>query len=107
MRKPLIFAVDFDGTLCSYNWPDIGEPNKKLIQDLICRRAIGDKVVLWTCRANEKLDEAVAWCKKHGLEFDAINDNLPNIKKSFGVDSRKIFANYYIDDRALNPEEIW
>ena len=23
-----IIAVDFDGTLCYSNWPDLGEPNR-------------------------------------------------------------------------------
>ena len=30
-----IIAVDFDGTLCNANWPGVGEPNTKLINDLI------------------------------------------------------------------------
>lgn len=31
--------------------------------------------------------------------FDAVNENLPGIVASFGTDTRKIFANEYIDDR--------
>ena len=30
-----IIAVDFDGTLCFSNWPELGEPNKPLIEYLI------------------------------------------------------------------------
>ena len=26
-----IIAVDFDGTLCYSNWPELGEPNQALI----------------------------------------------------------------------------
>lgn len=29
--KKNIIAVDFDGTLCTNKYPDIGEPNKNLI----------------------------------------------------------------------------
>lgn len=72
-----IYAVDFDGTLCESKWPGIGAPNKKLIQHLIQRRTEGAKVILWTCRVEEHLKEAVDWCSKFGLEFDAVNDNLP------------------------------
>lgn len=61
----------------------------------------GDKIILWTCRVGDKLNEAVVWCYKHGLTFDAINENLPEIIEKFGCDSRKIFANYYLDDRAV------
>ncbi len=38
-------------------------------------------------------------CKEHGLIFDAVNDNLPEIVEAFGGNCRKIFANEYIDDR--------
>lgn len=27
-----IIAVDFDGTLCYSNWPELGEPNRPLIE---------------------------------------------------------------------------
>ena len=101
MKKPKIYAVDFDGTLCQYAWPGIGEPNVGLIQKLIIRRILGDKVILWTCRVDDKLAEAIEWCKNKGLEFDAVNENLPEIIEAFGCDSRKIFADVYLDDRAM------
>lgn len=47
----------------------------------------------------EMLDKAVNWCSEHRLEFDAVNENLPHIVERFGSDTRKIFANVYIDDR--------
>lgn len=28
--------------------------------------------------------DAVEWCKKYGLIFDAVNDNLPEIVEAFG-----------------------
>lgn len=101
--KPYIYAVDFDGTLCEYAWPLIGDPNKELINVLISLRSNGDKIILWTCRAGEALEQAVEWCRAQGLEFDAVNANLPEIIEAFGHDSRKIFANLYIDDRAAGP----
>mgnify|MGYP000428232184 CR=1 FL=1 len=45
-----------------------------------------------------KLDE------KTPLEFDAVNDNLPEIIEFYGHNSRKISCDYYIDDRMLLPE---
>ena len=32
-------------------------------------KGTGDKVILWTCRCNDRLKEAVDFCKKYGLEF--------------------------------------
>lgn len=94
-----IIAVDFDGTLCENKWPEIGEPNKELIAYLKERQAAGDKLVLWTCRVGEILDNAVAWSTEQGIIFDAVNENLPEVLELMGGDTRKVFANEYIDDR--------
>lgn len=94
-----IIAVDFDGTLCENKWLEIGEPNKELIAYLKKRQEAGDKLILWTCRVGEILDNAVAWSAGQGIIFDAVNENLPEVVSSFGTDTRKIFANEYIDDR--------
>ena len=95
-----VIAVDFDGTLCENKWPKIGRPNFKVINYLKKEKKKGAKVILWTCRMDERLENAVKWCKAYNLEFDAINENLPEIIKEFGGDSRKVFANEYIDDKA-------
>lgn len=94
-------AVDFDGVIAAPAWPGVGEPNEALIQWLIDFREAGNKIILWTCRVDEALENAVAFCKNYGLEFDAVNDNLPEIVEFFGDNSRKITADYYIDDKAV------
>lgn len=93
-----IIAVDFDGTLCENRWPYIGAPNSELIEYLRQRQRAGNKIILWTCRAGEKLEEAMDWCREHGLYFNAVNENLPEAIDLFGTDTRKIFAHEYIDD---------
>ena len=95
----MIIAVDFDGTLCENKYPDIGSPNNELIQALIKYRALGNKIILWTCREGENLTNAIIWCKKNNLHFDAINDNLKENKEFFKNNSRKVYANFYIDDK--------
>lgn len=95
-------AVDFDGTLCTNNWPNIGQPNELAIEHLKNRQENGWKLILWTCRAGEALDAAVNWCAEHGLHFDAVNENLPERIEYFGGDCRKISADEYWDDRALH-----
>ncbi len=94
------YAVDFDDTLnFAGSYPELGEPNRELIQFLKERRQEGDKVILWTCREGNLLKSAVKFCKNYGLEFDAVNDNLRENTEYFGSNSRKVFADYYIDDR--------
>lgn len=91
-------AVDFDGTLCKDAFPLIGEPNQPLIDFLIKWQEEGNKVILWTCREDGLLWTAVDWCADHGLHFDAVNCNLPERIEYYRNDSRKIGADYYIDD---------
>ena len=98
-----IIAVDFDGTLCFSSWPDLGEPNEPLIAYLKEWRNKGNKLILWTCRAGEPLRDALRWCSDMQIEFDAVNDNLPEIVALYGNNSRKITCDYYIDDRAVLP----
>ena len=59
---PKVIAVDFDGCLCANKWPEIGEENRQAINELIRRKADGDKIILWTCRTDQQLDDAVLWC---------------------------------------------
>lgn len=40
-----IIAVDFDGTLCYSNWPELGEPNKPLIEYLRAQQRSGNKLI--------------------------------------------------------------
>lgn len=103
---PRVFAVDFDGTLCKNEWPDIGEANDGMIAELIRLRQNGHKIILWTCREGEDLDKAVSWCAERGVFFDAINDNLEEHKQRFNGNSRKILADYYIDDKAIWLEGV-
>ena len=97
LKSVKIIAVDFDGTLCENSWPEIGEPNEELIEYLRNRKKDGDKLILWTCRVEDMLQKAVEWCKERNLVFDAVNENLPEIIENFGSDTRKIFANEYIE----------
>lgn len=101
----MIYAVDFDGTLCVERYPEIGEARTHRIQKIIDLRKQGHKVILWTCRTDQQLVEAVEWCRERGLVFDAVNDTLPEIKKVWGGNTRKIYCDYYIDDKSL-PAEV-
>ena len=102
MSDFISYAVDFDGTLTvKSEYPNIGTANIYLIDYLIAERIKGNKVILFTCRQGELLDEAIKFCNEKGLHFDAINENLPENIAKYGGDTRKIHADYYIDDRML------
>ena len=101
-----ILAIDFDGTISLGIWPEVGPANDRLISYLLDRKRYGDKLILWTCRAGEALDAAIDFCAQHGLHFDAVNDNLPEIVERYGSNSRKITCDYYIDDRSFTAESL-
>ena len=101
----MVYAVDFDGTLCEDRFPEIGEPYLGRIETLKKLKSIGSKLILWTCRQNDEhgrhLDKAVEWCKEHGIVFDAVNENLPEVQERWGGDTRKVYCDFYIDDKSL------
>jgi len=96
-----VIAIDFDGCLCENDWPDVGDPHWSVIHDALEAKASGAKLILWTCRDGEDLKVAIEACKSWGLEFDAVNDNLPELKKLWENNPRKIAAKEYWDDRAV------
>lgn len=102
-----IYAVDFDGTLnFAEEYPKLGKPNMQLIRFLKERQQEGDKIVLWTCREGDYLKSAIKYCKNCGLTFDAINDNVVEMKRVYGNNSRKVFADHYIDDRNMDMSKL-
>lgn len=107
-----IYAVDFDGTLSQgVPFPEIGEPNEALFDMLIHEKEKGSRIILFTCRTGRDLKEAVAFCNSRGLHFDTVNENLPELIAAYGGDTRKINADYYIDDKSCIfptvPFGIW
>lgn len=101
----MIIAVDFDGTIVKHEYPAIGKVMPFAFETLQTFRAQGDKLILWTCREGKELKAAVEFCKEYGLEFDAVNENLPD----YGLDNncRKVFAHWYIDDKANDEYINW
>lgn len=48
MRKAI--AIDFDGSLCTNAYPEIGEPNRPVIKRAQVEQRAGAGLILWTCR---------------------------------------------------------
>ncbi|MGU8449406.1 phage portal protein [Clostridium perfringens] len=105
-KKKEIYAIDFDGTLCTNKYPEIGEEKAEVIDYVKNLKNEGHKLILWTCREREKLDDAIEWCKEKGIEFDAINENLDETIEQFDSDPRKVSANHYLDDKNLTLNDI-
>lgn len=101
--RPKIIAVDFDGTLIPEGcFPGTGPPNEEVLNYCKAEQAKGARIILWTNREGEPLTTAVNWCEEHWLHLDAVNDNLPEAIAFFGNNCRKIYADEFIDDRAIH-----
>jgi hypothetical protein len=105
----VVIGVDFDGTLAEHEFPDIGLPVPGAFEWLKKFQAAGAKLMLWTMRSDGRvadgspengpvLTEAVEFCRKHGVEFWAVNEN-PEQRSWTG--SNKQYAHAYIDDAAV------
>ena len=101
--KPMVYAIDFDGTLFTNKYPEVGEPIWSTINWVKRQKENGHKFILWTCRCGKYLTEAINACKKVGIVFDAVNNNVEEKLSVYKDDSRKVGADYYIDDKALSP----
>jgi hypothetical protein len=104
----MIIAVDFDGTIVTDRFPEIGETILFAFEYLIAAKQAGNLIILHTCREDSQerkyLTEAVEFCRKNGLEFDAVNENVASNPYALLGTSRKPYADYYIDDKALSPQ---
>ena len=101
-----IIAVDFDGTLVEDKYPSIGRPNYFLIACLI-ELSKNNTLILWTCRNGQELKDAIDFCTALGLKFNYVNENTKEVLESYNnVDSRKITADIYIDDKNVLIDDI-
>ncbi len=106
MPNSLTLAVDFDGTIVENRYPEIGKPILFAFESLKKLQEEGHRLILWTYRHGEKLDEAVEFCEKNGLKFYAVNKSYPEEEFDNTI-SRKILADIFIDDRNLGGMKGW
>ena len=102
-------AVDFDGTIVEHRYPEIGEERPFAIDTLKMLIKDRHKLILWTVREGQLLDDAVNWCRERGVEFYAINRDYP--EETFENNphfSRKLNSiDYWIDDRNIGGLPDW
>lgn len=106
MPNSLTLAVDFDGTIVENRFPEIGKPILFAFESLKKLQDEGHRIILWTYRHGERLEEAIKFCEKNGLQFYAVNKSYPE-EEFDGTISRKILADIFIDDRNLGGMKGW
>jgi hypothetical protein len=108
----MIIAVDFDGTIVEHRYPEIGKEIPFAVATLKELQKDGHKLILWSVREGELLEEAVKWCEERGLHFIAVNRNLDENGPGESLEtnpsfSRKLKAHVFIDDRNVGGMLDW
>ena len=104
----MVIAVDFDGTIVEHRYPAIGKELPFAIDTLRKLAEEGHRLILWTVREGQYLDEAVEFCRSRGLEFYAVNRDYPEEEKENNQRfTRKLKADLWIDDRNLGGLPDW
>lgn len=93
----MIFAVDFDGTCVTHEYPKVG---KNIGAEVVLRKLVerGHKIILFTMRCKEQLEEAKQWFVDNGITLFGVNENPT---QHTWTSSPKPYAHTYIDDAAL------
>lgn len=99
-------AIDFDGTLVEHQYPKIGKQIPGAFNALHKLKLAGHKLILWTYRHGDLLQQAVDYCEEQGIFFDAINQNYKN-EELVNINQRLINADVFIDDRNLGGLPNW
>lgn len=95
----MVICCDFDGTVCTHEYPNVGKDIgavpvlKALVEN-------GHKLICFTMRGpgTREEAEAKAWFEKNGIPLYGFNENPAQASWS---QSRKVYAQIYIDDAAL------
>lgn len=104
----MIIAIDFDGTIVEHAYPEIGKPIPFAIDTLLEMQKEGHKLILWTVRRGQLLQDAIDYCAQRGLYFYAENENYRGEVKEKGEEvSRKLGVDLFIDDRNLGGLPDW
>jgi len=103
----MTIAVDFDGTIVEHRYPKIGEEIPFATETLKILARERHKLILWTVREGELLEEAIEWCRQRGVFFYSVNKDYPEEEKSHNGFSRKLKADLFIDDRNLGGLPDW
>ena len=100
-----IIAVDFDGTVVTHEYPQVGKEVPFAVDVLKRLNEAGVKIIVWTMRCGDYLDiDAVNWFQERNIEIWSYNLN-PS-QKSW-TDSPKCYAEAYIDDAAVGCPLIY
>jgi len=111
MAHEKIAIVDFDGTICTFEFPEVGTLQPDAREALLKLKELGYQIHIHSCRTATYWDQSERKCKydraQHiTLIHNFMEDNdLPYDKLILGMD--KPVAELYIDDRGIGYRGYW
>lgn len=103
----MIIAIDFDGVIADGSkYPAIGKMLPGAATMIKRLHDAGNYIIINTCRTGKPMESAIRFLLDNGITYDAINEQNPEMTKAYG-DTRKIFADVYIDDHNLGGFPGW
>lgn len=103
----MIVSVDFDGVLHSGEYPKIGIASADAVNYMRKIAENGHYIIINTCRNGDLLVDAVNFLLNAGIPFNRVNDNCPYNMAKYGSNTRKIYADLYIDDHNVGGLPSW
>jgi hypothetical protein len=103
-----IISFDYDDTIVVADYPNIGTIKrfaKEVINSLYDE---GHTIIINTCRSGKHEADAALYLTQCGVMYHHINENHPENIAIYDSDSRKIYADIYVDDKQLGGlPESW
>ena len=111
MSHPKIAVIDFDGTLCTWNFPDVGEVQPDAREALLKLKELGYLIQIHSYRTVTYWDRSE--CKYNRAQHIALihqfmqDNELPYDELIVNPNMDKPMAELYIDDRAVGYRGNW
>lgn len=114
-QVPKTIAVDFDGTICEFDYPRIGKPKLGVKEALTMLRGLGYRIMIYSCRTCHwhydifggdpkqptmeriTVKQMIEYLDRNDIPYDLIDDGSRG----------KPLADFYIDDKAIRFEDNW
>ncbi len=100
--------IDFDGTLCKFAFPDVGEIQPNVKQALETLKKAGYTIKIHSCRtATYWGDESERRTHIAMIQNFMQEHELPYDELIMNIRTDKPIADVYIDDRAIRYDNNW
>lgn len=107
MRKVAI-CIDFDGCVTEGDWfPEVAPIIPEAIKTINLWYNQGHTIIFSSCRTGITQQAAEVALDLHGVRYHYFNKNDPSRTKKYQNDSRKIGADFYIDDKQIGGMPGW